>query len=138
MDFSAMIAKTNAQNHFMCYNHMYLHELREDYAEVSLEVGKNSLNLFGSIHGGVLYTMADCAAGCVARSRGIRHVTLDTNFQFVKATANPHVRAIAQTKHRGRSICLVSVDVFDGDDVLLASGQFTMFSTGIREDGCED
>lgn len=134
MDYEKLIAATNEGNHFMIYNHMQLTQLWEDHAIVELEVRLDSKNLFGGIHGGVFNTMADCAAGAAARSRGKRYVTLSNSFEFFRPTNHKLIRAIASVKHRGNTICVVSVDVKDGDDKLLGSGTFTMFVTGGLED----
>lgn len=135
MDFEKLIAATNQGNHFMIYNFMKLTKLWEDHAIVELTVQKESKNLFGAIHGGVFVTMADCAAGAAARSRGKRHVTLNNNFEFLRTTRNETIRAYSSVRHRGKTICVVSVEVKDGDDKLLACGTFTMFATGEVEDG---
>lgn len=134
MDFMKMIAKTNEMNHFMIHNHMKLTQLWEDHAVVELELREESQNLFGGVHGGVLFTMADCAAGAAARSRGKRYVTLGNSFEFFSSSENEFVRAIASVRHRGKTICVLSVDVKDGEDKLLACGSFTMFLTGELEE----
>jgi acyl-CoA thioesterase len=134
MDFEKRMEETNVGNHFMIHNFMKLTELLEDHAVVELQVRQESKNLFGGIHGGVYVTMADCAAGAAARSRGKRYVTLSNNFEFFRTTRLDHIRAIASVRHRGNTICVVSVDVKDGEDRLLAGGTFTMFATGKLED----
>jgi len=134
MDFTKMIAKTNEMNHFMIHNHMKLTQMWEDHAVVELVLHEDSRNLFGGVHGGALYTMADCAAGVAARSRGKRYVTLGNSFEFFARSEHNSVRAIAAVRHRGKTICVLSVDVKDGEDKLLAGGTFTMFATGEWEE----
>ena len=134
MDYQKLIATTNQENHFMTHNFIKLTQMWEDHAIVELEVQKESKNLFGGIHGGVFFTMADCAAGSAARSRGKRYVTLSNSFEFFGTTKHEHIRALATVRHRGKTICVVSVDVKDGEDKLLAGGTFTMFATGEIED----
>lgn len=133
MDYASMIARTNEQNRFMAHNFMTLTQMREDHAVVELTLRQESYNLFGGVHGGVLFTMADCAAGSAARSRGMRYVTLNNSFEFFRGSKSDHLQAIASVRHRGRTICVVSVDVKDGEDRLIAGGTFTMFATGERE-----
>jgi acyl-CoA thioesterase len=133
MDYQKQIEMTNEKNRFMSYNFMKLTQMWEDHAVVELETREESQNLFGGIHGGVLITMADCAAGAAARSRGARYVTLSNSFEFFRTSKNDFLRAIATVRHRGKTICVVSVDVKDGEDKLLAGGTFTMFATGELE-----
>lgn len=134
MDYQKLIAVTNEENHFMIHNYMKLTQMWEDHAVVELSVKKESKNLFGGIHGGVYVTMADCAAGAAARSRGKRYVTLNHSFEFLRTTNEISIRAVASVRHRGKTICVISVDVKDERDKLLASGTFTMFATGELED----
>ena len=128
-----MIARTNEQNRFMAHNFMKLTQMWEDHAVVELELRDESRNLFGGVHGGVLFTMADCAAGSAARSRGMRYVTLNNSFEFLSSTKSNQIRAIASVRRRGRTICVISVDVKDEEDKLIAGGTFTMYATGELE-----
>lgn len=134
MDFSAMIARTNATNRFMTHNFIQLTQVWEDQAVVELALQEESLNLYGGVHGAALYTLADCAAGSAARSRGFRYVTLGSSFEFFSTSQNDAIRALASVRHRGKTICVISVDVKDGEDKLLAGGTFTMFATGAADD----
>lgn len=134
MDFPSMIARTNAANRFMTHNFIKLTQVWEDHAVVELVLQEESLNLYGGVHGGTLYTMADCAAGSAARSRGFRYVTLGSSFEFFSTSQNDCIRALASVRHRGKTICVISVDVKDGADKLLAGGTFTMFATGEADD----
>ena len=134
MDYQKMIQRTNQENSFMKYNHIRLAEMEQDHAVVILDVQPESYNLFGNIHGGVHVTMADCAAGAAARSRGIRHVTIGHSFEFMSTSSNQTLCASAAVRHRGKNICIVAVDVKDGDGKLLSGGTFTMYSTGMLEE----
>lgn len=129
-DFAKRIEITNRENSFMIYNGMKLTEMSEDFARVELNVLPSSKNLFGAIHGGVFFTMSDCAAGAAARSGGMRYVTLSNSFEFFRNTKSEQIRAEGFVRHRGRTICIVQVDVKDETDSVLASGTFTMFCTG--------
>ncbi len=130
MDFEKRIRETNEGNHYMLHNHIRLLRMEEDCAEVELLVHPESRNLYGGLHGGLLYTMADCAAGGAARSRGMRYVTLSSSFEFHRTTKEEVLRAVATVRHRGQSICSISVEVKDCKGKLLASGSYTMFYTG--------
>ncbi len=128
-----MIEMTNENNHFMNHNNMKLTELEYDHAVVEHEVKEESHNLFGGIHGGVYFTLADCAAGSAARTNGTKYVTLNNSFEFFRGTKSPVIRAYAKVRQRGKTICVIAVDVKDGEDKLLAGGTFTYFATGTFE-----
>ncbi len=134
MDFTRMMQITNENNRFMTHNHMKLTQMWEDHAVVELEVQQDSLNLAGGLHGGAMITMADCAAGAAARSRGTLYVTLSNSFEFFATSKHDYVRAYASVRHRGKTICVIAVDVKDGEEKLLAGGTFTMYATGEWQD----
>ena len=50
------------KNQFMSYNHIELEHVEPDYAVFRLDIRPESRNIFGMVHGGALYTMADNAA----------------------------------------------------------------------------
>lgn len=135
MNYTEIIDATNAKNMFMTHNSIKLTHMEADHAVVELEIRPESRNLYGSVHGGVFLTMADCAAGSAARSRGMRYVTVSNSFEFFRNTKSDMVRAYASVKNRGKTMCAITVDVKDGENKLLASGTFTMYCTGVLDHG---
>ena len=130
MGLQERMDQTNQKNSFMVYNFIRLTKMEVDSAVVELDVQPESKNLFGGVHGGVFLTMADCASGAAARSRGKRYVTLSNSFEFFRNTKEAHIYARSKVRYRGSTICVVAVDVTDNAERLLASGTFTMFCTG--------
>ena len=127
MDLNEHRERTNQENRFMVHNGMRLVVLEADRAVVELEVGPESLNLLGAVHGGVYFTMADCAAGAAARSGGSAYVTCDADIHFIRGAKSGLLRATAQVRHRGSTTCRVSVEITDGDGRLLCDVSCTMF-----------
>ena len=74
MDFQAMVNDTNQKNSFMLHNGIQLTKMERDHAVVEADLTTWNRNLYGAVHGGMLLTMADCAAGGAARSNGMRYV----------------------------------------------------------------
>lgn len=130
MDFEKYIQYYIEHNHFMREIGIRPILLETGHAEVELEIQVNSLNINGTLHGGVIFTMADVAAGCAARSHGISVTTLSSNINFIKTAQFGKVIAIANEIHKGRTTGVYRVEVFDEKDLLLAVGTFTFFFTG--------
>lgn len=130
MDLNEHRERTNQENRFMVHNGMRLVVLEADRAVAELEVGPESLNLLGAVHGGVYFTMADCAAGAAARSGGCAYVTCDADIHFIRGAKSGLLQATAQVRHRGRTTCRVSVEITDGDGRLLCDVSCTMFRVG--------
>ncbi len=118
------------RNAFMLHNHIRNYSTGPDRAEAVLDIVPESLNPFGVLHGGALYTLADCAGGCAARADGRRYVTLHGALDFIRPARTGRITAQASVTRRGRTTCLIRIEIFDAEEVLLAAGDFTFFYTG--------
>lgn len=78
-----------------------------------------SLNLMGYVHGGLLYSMADCLAGIVARADGRDYVTQSSHINFLRNVRRGIIHANAKVVKRGRLITVIRVEVTDQDGELL-------------------
>ena len=112
---------------FMRYNHLELTDLERDRAVVRLEIRPESKNPYGMIHGGALYTLADEASGAAAHTDGRCYVTQSGTLHFLRGQSSGTVRAEGRVRHRGRSTCLVEVDITGEDGRLLATGESIFF-----------
>ena len=113
---------------FMNKNHIRLDAVELDRVITVLEAGPDSLNPYGFVHGGALYTMADCACGAAARTDGRKYVTLSSSFNFLHSgSEGDTIRAEAKVRRRGRTTCYVDVDLTNQRGELLASGNYTFF-----------
>ncbi|MEG2678899.1 MAG: PaaI family thioesterase, partial [Oscillospiraceae bacterium] len=121
----------NQQNHFMLYNGIRLTTLTKETAVASFTANENSYNIAGNVHGGALLTLADSAAGSLARAAGSgRYVSSSGNLNFIRGVAAGKITATASLLHGGRTTSVISVDVTDEQNVLLAQGTFTLFHLG--------
>lgn len=119
-------------NAFMFHNYIEMESAERDRAVFKLVIRPESKNPYGIVHGGAIYTMADNAAGAVAHSDGRYYVTQTSSLHFLRNQAEGVVRAEARIRHRGKSTCLVDVDITGEGNILLATGQFTYFCVDIN------
>lgn len=125
-----LTAKTQERlqrNAFMLHNYMELKFVEPDRAAFTLKIRPESCNPFGMVHGGAIYTLADNATGAAAHTDGRLHVTQTSALHFLRNQASGTVQATAQVRHRGKTTCLVAVDITGEDGKLLATGEFTFF-----------
>lgn len=115
------------ENPFMAHNHIRVEAAERDHAEVTLDVRPESTNIYHVVHGGALFTMADCCAGLCARSDGRDYVTQDAAVQFIRNVKSGRLTARADVLSRGRHVCLVEVRVSAQGGELLLHGTFSMF-----------
>ena len=119
-------------NAFMFHNYIEMESAERDKAVFKLVIRPESKNPYGIVHVGAIYTMADNAAGAVAHSDGRYYVTQTSSLHFLRNQAEGVVRAEARIRHRGKSTCLVDVDITGEGNILLATGQFTYFCVDIN------
>ena len=104
-----------------------LDALEEDRAVFRLQIGPAHRNSYGSLHGGVLFTMADAAAGAAVRTDGRDYVTQNVGLNYLRGQREGLVRAEAMVRHRGTRTCLVEVSLTGEGGKLLATGMLTFF-----------
>ncbi|OUN20872.1 PaaI family thioesterase [Flavonifractor sp. An82] len=128
-----MVDKTPFPNAFALHNQIQVDSSGPDRGEAWLEINSNSLNPYGRLHGGAYYTLADCVGGRACRTDGRYYVTLHGGIDFVHSASDGKVIARAEIRHRGRTTCLVGVEIRDEKETLLATGDFTYFCIGQRD-----
>lgn len=97
--------------------------------EIGLEVTDHHLNLQGSLHGGVIATLADTATGLAVRSlvpAGRRHVTIQLDVHYLAPGGPGRITAVGSTVRVGSQIAFAEADVRDGSGRLLARATATM------------
>lgn len=126
------IAQLKAQeltggNAFAVFNHLEVEHVEPDYAVFRLTIRPESRNPFGFVHGGMLAGMADNAAGYAAHTDGRTYVTQSSHLTYIHNQAEGVIRCSGRVLHRGRTTCLVRVDITGEDDTLLATGELVYF-----------
>lgn len=97
--------------------------------EMALEVTDHHLNLQGSLHGGVMATLADTATGLAVRSMlpaGRRHVTIQLDVHYLAPGRPGRIIAVGSTVRVGSQIAYAEADIRDGNDRLLARATATV------------
>ena len=97
-------------------------------AVVELEAGERHLNLLGTVHGGVLCTIADTAMGVAHGStlpEGELATTLELKINFLRPARTGRLRAIGKLVKSGRTTALVECDVVDEQENLVARASST-------------
>ena len=107
--------------------HISLEETRRDFVKLRMEVTEESKNVFGFVHGGALFGLADTVAGAVALTDGEYYVTQNSNFHFISNVTSGTIVAEGSVIHRGRTIAVIEVRVYSDAGKLLGQGTFDMY-----------
>jgi acyl-CoA thioesterase len=99
-------------------------ETREGYAKMSLELKKKHMNAVDFTHGGVLFSLADCAFAEAVNFGEEQAVAVQVSINYLRPTSEGDVLvAEATTVSDGRSLALCSVVIKkENKDVAMFSG----------------
>ena len=92
-----------------------------------LEVGPNSINPHGKVHGGALATLADTVGGCCACSKGGLCVTSSSTMEFLRPADGPRIFCTATPKKMGYHLSVIQVELTNVSGETVATGTFTFF-----------
>ena len=101
-----------------------VHEVKDGYAKMSLEITKKHTNAVGFTHGGVLFALADCAFAEAVNFGDRKAVAIQVSINYLRPTAEGDVlTAEATTVSDKKTLVLCSVVVKKEDkDVAMFSG----------------
>ena len=96
-------------------------------ATVAITADDRHLNDHGTVHGGVIATLADTAMGMAVASDGQSPVTVEMKVTYVHPGEAGPLQAAALVRKRGKRVTIVEAEVTDGEGelVALALGTFT-------------
>lgn len=131
------LEKVIAHEGFDAHNGIHVVRCGEGTSEVCVELTDKSLNVWRIPHGGLLYSIADVAAGAAAtgeRDNGV--VTVSGTLNFIRA-AKGAKRLIARAREDkcGRTTSFYSIRITDEKETLIATASFIMHNTtayGVR------
>jgi len=105
-------------------------EVRENYARLSVKIDKKHIQFLGTVHGGVVASLADSAAAWAVYGsvdlRGIP-VTVEIKINFLKPVKSGKLIAEARNVHGGSRIFVVDVEVKDDEGILVAKSLVTYY-----------
>ncbi len=86
---------------------------------------ESAYNPIGVVHGGLVCTLADSAAGCAVQSTleaGVAYTSIDINVTYLRPVTRDTglIRATARTTKPGRRVAYATVEVTDTGGKLLA------------------
>lgn len=104
-------------------------EARPGYSRFSIEISPESINIYGLVHGGFLFTLCDTASGMATYAYEMANTTQQGNINFIKgATLEAGTLYVeCHTIHKGRSTVVNQVEITTEAGVLVAVATFTMF-----------
>ncbi len=104
-------------------------EQRVERCKVKLPITDLHMNPIHSIHGGVLFTIADLSGGICAAADGGICSTLSSTIHYLNAALEPeYIIATAYPVKRGKQVRTMHVDIHDEREVVLCSVEVSYFN----------
>ena len=117
----------NAPHQFSYESGVLVTRVEPGFAQGVLEVGPNSINPHGKVHGGALATLGDTVGGSCACADGRRCVTAGSSMEFLRPAYGKLITCIATPKKEGRTLSVIQVEMYNDQGKLVVTGTFTFF-----------
>ena len=128
MDFEALKRYRNESNPFAKLVGIVIEYLSLGYAKASLTVTEEKLSLYGSVHGGCCFTLADLVSGAACSTYGVIGVTATATYNFLRSAAlHDTLTGVAVCRKQGAHLCSYDVTITNQDDKLMGTACFTYY-----------
>lgn len=98
------------------------------FAHVRLPPSSRRLNGLGSVHGGVIFALADIAFATACNSHGQTAIGIQANITYLTAAGDGPLEARAREISRGRRLATYEVRVLDSEERPVAAFQATAYA----------
>jgi len=103
-------------------------EWREGFARMEIEIQEHHMNRQGIVHGGILATMIDSAAGYAGAFStelpfGLPRATLSMSVNYIESAAEGRLICTGRRTGGGKRTFTATAEVHDDKGALLATGQ---------------
>ena len=122
---------------FIRHNGIRVVSVDEEKSVLTADVTPENSNIWGGVHGGFLYAMADTAAGAFARiNYGQHNVTLNGSINYLRSTVQSKaLTAVGRPVRVGGHIGFFEVNITDDAGALIARAEIFAVNYGLRENG---
>ncbi len=133
MDRSERVAQAFGRDPYAASQGYMLGEVTDESVTVSMTVREDQLNFLGGTHGGVVFSIADCAFALASNAYPEDAVAIDTHLAITGGTtAGDTLTATASELTRGRSLATYRVNVTRDDGRIVGAFTGTVFIKSVE------
>lgn len=89
-----------------------VYDLKEGHAKGRLKILREHINVFGTVHGGILFTFADHIGGACGNTLGKKSVLVESSIQFMKGIKEGETLfAEAKLRYKGKKIGRIETEI---------------------------
>jgi len=112
-------------------------EMEKGFCRTELKITDSHLNPYGSLHGGVIYTLADTGMGGALSTlleEDERCATIEIKINYLKSVRSGRLTCNTKVIHKGKNIAFLESVVKDYQDrpLATATGTFNIFKISSR------
>ena len=112
---------------FLEHNNISIEELNENKCLVKLTIKDESLNPYGIVHGGLIFSLGDTVMGYHAGIKGKNPVTLNASINFLKKGTGKYLIAESKLIKAGKTTCVLTSNIYNDSKKLIANMSATYF-----------
>lgn len=116
-----------SKDRFAAHCNMELLEVSPGYAKARMLIADEHLNVFGTVHGGAIFTLADLVFGSASNAHGRVAVAINCSIAFVKAARKGYLTAEAKEVSIGYKLATYIITVTDEENEIIATFQGTVY-----------
>lgn len=125
--FERVKSYLNNADVFAKENNMRITRIEEGHSEGEFTADERHWNGLHIVQGGAIFTFADFIFAGTVNSYGVKAIGMNANISYLRPGTGRSFRAVADAVSKGRRTCLVSVQVFDEKNRLIAHATMNGF-----------
>jgi acyl-CoA thioesterase len=112
------------KDHYARENGIELLHVGKGVAAVRMAIREKHLNSHGTVHGGAIFTLADCAFALASNSHGVPAAAINAHISYMKAARSGSLRAEAREFSQNPRLATYTVEVTDdaGEKIAIFQG----------------
>lgn len=114
-------------NGFDYNNGIIIDKFDKEEVIAHVDATSKAYNPWEIVHGGLIFGLADTAAGILCYANGHKSVTIDANINYLKPLKG-YIKAVATKIKTGKTINLYKVDIYNEKEELCATVTFNYFN----------
>lgn len=107
-----------------------VYDLKEGHAKGKLKILREHINVFGTVHGGILFTFADHIGGACGNTLGKKSVLVESSIQFMKGIKEGETLfAEAKLRYKGKKIGRIETEIVRENKEIVALMHMVFYIT---------
>jgi acyl-CoA thioesterase len=107
-----------------------VYDLKEGHAKGKLKILREHINVFGTVHGGILFTFADHIGGACGNTLGKKSVLVESSIQFMKGVKEGETLvAEAKLRYKGKKIGRIETEIVRENKEIVALMHMVFYIT---------